>query len=252
MNIINLAICDDDEHCLGVLQDTISAAQIINNRIRLNSFRSGKDLLRMYAKGYKPFDLIILDIGMPELNGHEVASKIREYDSDVKIAFLSIYDDPANLTKGYHSQAFRYFVKPFSENTINELLRAIASLIETEANSYVTITTKQQIFRIRYRDIVSIVRGGRKNIIKIRNGSELSAYGLFSELIESVKDERFVVINKGILVNVAFIARLDRVSKRAVLIDGTTLPVTSRKMKDLAEKITKNLVEEVNRRECPS
>lgn len=58
-------------------------------------------------------DLVLLDINMPELNGFEVAARIREADKHVLLFFLSDRSDKADRLQGFSLRANDYLVKPF-------------------------------------------------------------------------------------------------------------------------------------------
>ena len=58
-------------------------------------------------------DLVLLDINMPELNGFEVAARIREADKHVLIFFLSDRSDKADRLQGFSLRANDYLAKPF-------------------------------------------------------------------------------------------------------------------------------------------
>lgn len=91
------------------------------------------------------FDLVILDIKLPSLNGFEVAKAIREF-SATPIVFLTSLDAQKDVEKGFAQGADDYMTKPFS---LNELLFRI-----------------QAIFRRVY---------GNKNIINIDDASYFDA-----------------------------------------------------------------------------
>lgn len=58
-------------------------------------------------------DLVLLDINMPELNGFEVAARIREVDKHVLLFFLSDRSDKADRLQGFSLRANDYLTKPF-------------------------------------------------------------------------------------------------------------------------------------------
>ena len=58
-------------------------------------------------------DLVLLDINMPELNGFEVAARIREVDKHVLLFFLSDRSDKADRLQGFSLRANDYLAKPF-------------------------------------------------------------------------------------------------------------------------------------------
>lgn len=82
---MRIAICDDEPKQLAQTFQTID--QIHKSLdILMDEFHTGKSLLdRLSTTSY---DLIILDIEMPEMNGIQVARKIREFSEEVEIVFL--------------------------------------------------------------------------------------------------------------------------------------------------------------------
>ena len=73
--------------------------------------RNGSEALQAFRRG--PLDLIVLDIGMPELDGLEVCRQIRK-SSDVPILFLSARDEEIDRVLGLEIGGDDYVTKPFS------------------------------------------------------------------------------------------------------------------------------------------
>lgn len=72
---------------------------------------NGRIALDQYPK-VKP-DLVLLDINMPEINGYEVARRIRQGDSHVLIFFLTDRSDKSDRLEGFKLRANDYLAKPF-------------------------------------------------------------------------------------------------------------------------------------------
>jgi len=79
--------------------------------------------------GVKP-DLVLLDINMPEMNGFEVAEKIREQDKQTLIFFLSDRSDKNDRLKGFSLKGNDYISKPFYPE---ELIARIKERFEMSA-----------------------------------------------------------------------------------------------------------------------
>lgn len=69
-------------------------------------------------------DLIVLDVGLPEMDGFEVCRRIRE-TSDVPILFLTAHDDEVDRVLGLELGADDYVTKPFSPRELLARVRAI-------------------------------------------------------------------------------------------------------------------------------
>ena len=72
---------------------------------------NGRIALEQYPE-VKP-DLILLDINMPEVNGYEVARRIRETDKQTLIFFLTDRSDKTDRLEGFKVRANDYLSKPF-------------------------------------------------------------------------------------------------------------------------------------------
>jgi DNA-binding NarL/FixJ family response regulator len=72
-------------------------------------------------------DLILLDVGLPKLNGIEVARQINEIASDVKILFLSVLDSPEIVERALNAGATGYVVKL---DVASELVAAIEEVLQ--------------------------------------------------------------------------------------------------------------------------
>ena len=87
--MIKIGFCDDDLSVLNALRVLLDRYRVERNReIDYTAFRSPLDLLAEIERGSR-FDILILDVLMPGENGIDAAAEIRNYDSDVKIIFLT-------------------------------------------------------------------------------------------------------------------------------------------------------------------
>ena len=73
---------------------------------------SGSQLLLNYQK--RKFDVIFLDVSMPEMDGFETAEEIRKSDTDVSIVFCTSYYTITNAGKGFEVAAEEFFIKTFT------------------------------------------------------------------------------------------------------------------------------------------
>lgn len=83
------------------------------------------------ARAYKP-QIIISDVRMPKMNGIELATKVREFDPEVKIIFLSGYSDKEYLKSAIHLKAVRYVEKPVKLNELTDAIQESISQYQSE------------------------------------------------------------------------------------------------------------------------
>lgn len=97
----------------------------------------GREAMRAFVEAYaekEPYDLILLDIMMPGMDGQEVLKKIRQWEegqsifgSDaVNILMMTALDDHVNIMEAFRSQCEGYIVKPIDRSKI------VAQLVELD------------------------------------------------------------------------------------------------------------------------
>jgi two-component system, OmpR family, response regulator len=80
----------------------------------------------------EPFDLLILDVNLPDVDGYEICRKVRADGNNVAVIFLTARDDPADLKSGFTAGGDDYLTKPFSLEEL--MLRIDAVLRRTGGN----------------------------------------------------------------------------------------------------------------------
>ncbi|MEW5676108.1 response regulator transcription factor [Flavobacterium enshiense] len=126
---------EDDETLAFLTQDNLEQQQYA-----VTHCNNGNSCLEIFRK--ESFDICILDIMLPKMDGFELATEIRKLNSDVPIIFLSAKTLKEDRIKGLRLGADDYLVKPFS---IEELLLKIEIFLKrsqknkTEDNTFYTI-----------------------------------------------------------------------------------------------------------------
>ena len=118
----------------------------------------------------KKFDLIILDINLPLLNGFQLCKLIRENDQQVPILMLTALGNVNEKVKGFNYGADDYLLKPFE---FAELVVRITALLKRTKNS----VTEHRILKIAdlelNRDTKRIVRSGKNIDLSVKEFSLL-------------------------------------------------------------------------------
>lgn len=123
MNNGEILIIDDEVQIRKLLEITLQS-----NEFAVKEASTAKEGLIMAAN--HPPDLIILDLGLPDDNGHNVLKKLREWYSK-SIVILSVQSNEEDIVKALDNGANDYLVKPFRTG---ELLARIRSAIRNNTN----------------------------------------------------------------------------------------------------------------------
>ncbi len=117
-------------HKILIVEDDEKIARVIQLELEFESYEvsnayTGKEALDKYEE--ESFDLILLDVMIPELNGLEVLRRIRQKDETVRIIMLTARDAVMDKVSGLDSGANDYMTKPFE---IEELLARIRAQLK--------------------------------------------------------------------------------------------------------------------------
>ena len=78
---VNIAICDDDENSLELIEKEIkNAAKTLEEQLNIFPYTYGKQLLEMLEKENDIYDILLLDIDMPDISGLDIAKYINNMD----------------------------------------------------------------------------------------------------------------------------------------------------------------------------
>ena len=125
MNITpNILIVDDETLNIDFI------AQTLKHDYQIKVSTSGEDALKIISKF--DFDLILLDIHMPLMDGYEVAKQLQENPKtqNIPIIFLTADNDTESLIKGFDYGAKDYIIKPFNQ-------KELVVRVRNHINSYI-------------------------------------------------------------------------------------------------------------------
>src|SRR5262249_10748031 len=112
-----------DDH--KIMRDGIKAILCRGDEFRVvGEAESGPDAVQ-FVKRNRP-DMVLMDIGLPGLNGVETTAEILRYHPECKIVILSMYDDENNVVSAIRSGARAFILKKASDSDLLEALRMVA------------------------------------------------------------------------------------------------------------------------------
>lgn len=121
--MLRIAICDDDRNARDALRIQLEKILIEDNEEIVYEFSSGTNAASWLANHPSEIDLLFLDMEMKGLNGTETAERIRTFDEQLVIVFVTGYSD--YVFDGYRVGALDYLMKPVSEARLRQLLSLI-------------------------------------------------------------------------------------------------------------------------------
>lgn len=130
---MRILIVDDNEDICKLVP------LILDSHATCEYVLSGEEALKKVAehwKNDKPFDVIFLDIMMPDMDGITCLKELRQMESDnahdgsraVKVIMLTAYNDPKHVLDSFKEHADGYIVKPFDEEKLLNEMKIIGAI----------------------------------------------------------------------------------------------------------------------------
>ncbi len=231
--MIRIAICDDDRNMVmqneEIVKNTLQACGI---GYEIVTYTRSSNLLSDIAEDQFFYDLILLDIEMPEVSGMELAGKIKEYLPNVKIIFITSHVEYA--IDAYELSVFRYVPKSNVKERLEAAVADASKLLELEAGQEYTIQTNNRLERIRYKDILYIVRDG-KNAEIVSNTSTSKVRKSLQQVYEELDAPEFIFIERGCIVNIIHIMKIQ--DGMVYLKNQEMLPISRSHLQDVKQQI---------------
>ena len=239
---LNIAICDDEQSDLDHLTDALQSYYIARDiEIRFDSFLSGKALLQSYKKS-GDYQIVLLDVEMPDLDGLKLAEIIREtIDNYVIIVFISSY--PKYMQDSFHVRPFYYLTKPFNLTDIYRLMDDIVAELDHSHVIYSLLSTEKGDVTINIKDVLYIETTDSKNNILEFHFSDkmLTCRGTLAHWNEELSGYNFYQCYRSILVNLIHIHYFDK--NTLILDNGARIPISRTKGKELRDLYLNHAVE---------
>ena len=216
---IRTAICDDLPTDREIVSQYLKRwANLNGNTVTISMFSSAESFLFDFDDN-KAYDLLLLDIEMNEMNGVELAGRIRQVNKEVQIIFISGYSD--YISEGYDVDALNYILKPVSYDKLSKVLDKAAERIKNSERA-LFLETADGMVRVPLYSIVYIeVRG---NYITLHTTDEEITVKKTLSQIENELDNRFFKTNRSYFVNLKFVSRTSKTD--VTLTTGDVIPLS--------------------------
>lgn len=230
--MIKVAFCDDDLSVLNQLNTLIDKYRVERNQdIVYADFNSPLELMAQIEKGLR-LDVLFLDVVMPGENGIEVAREIRQYDTNMKIIFLTSSAEFA--VESYAVGAYFYQLKPIWEESFFRLMDQVISECEKAQQYSLILRCKSGITRIDLNKLEYCEVIGRTLLFHMENGVVLERNGSLDELLGYLKQyTNFIRPHRSFVINMEYI---QNISYKAVVMECLSeIPIPRGKYTELKD-----------------
>lgn len=229
---MRILICDDEEIFLDrIYRDVVKILEGLNIGFSISLYQTGKDFLEAYVRNPN-VDIVFMDILLGNENGYDIAAKIRERNSKVKIIFLTSVTKYA--LKGYEIGASRYLLKPIIQSKLKDVLIKSVDEIRKSNSEYIIEKNDTGVYKIFMDDIMYIETYGRNTIIHTKNQEIISYQTMKKHLMRL--NSMFVRCHSGIIANLEYIVEMRKDSIK--MMSGDIVPLSKNRKSEVKEAIT--------------
>lgn len=174
---------------------------LLHKPMYVDEYTSGLDLIRSDIV----YDIIYLDIEMPNINGILVSQKLRANNIDSYIIFLTSHTE--YVLEAFKVHAFRFLTKPIDQKAFNEAFEgAEKEYLNVEK---VLISSHGQYNNVKISDIIYIEACGDGTYVYDRFNKVYESSMQLKEWEESLKEKYFYKIHKSFIISMLYIKNID-------------------------------------------
>ncbi len=233
--MIQIAVVDNDENILEMIDKYIQQEIEGQDQIRVLTFANAKELL-LYLEENQKIEIVISDVSMPEMDGLALGKILNAKYPWIYIVYLTSYSEYA--AESYVIEAYQYILKSDIEERFRVILRKLLRQVERETQQFRLVGTIGDQGLILYRDILYIEKSKSAKYVKyITRDGEYRERITLNKLKEELKSDDFIQVERGFIVNINHIARLSGVI--ICMDNGDEIVVSRARLKTVKEQITR-------------
>ena len=233
---MKIAICDDEPLELTRISSLMEEYRFEKKAgFIYKTFSGALELLEVMRR--EPFDLLLLDVIMPGINGMQVAHEIRAYDKHIKIVFLT--SSPEYAVESYSVNAYNYLLKPIKKGTLFPMLDKLFDSMQRK-DDYLAVKCKTGIVRISYTRLSYVEILGKILSFHMSDGVVYETAASLSEFEAAILSRpEFLRVHRSFLVNLWQMRELS--IQHFITLGGMAVPVSRRLYTQVRDAYMKSL-----------
>ena len=234
--MIRIGIVEDDPASSALLVEYLRRYEREHDeQFAVAMFTDGEQVVA----GYRPdFDVLLLDVEMPNLDGFSAAHRIRQIDADVVLIFITNMTQHA--IKGYEVDALSYMLKPLRYFAFSQELKRSVARLRRRSADYLLLAVDGGLARVATDDIVFLESAKHRTTVHTVDG-RYSVVGPLKALEAQLEGKDFFRSNSGYLVNLRHVLAIQGSS--VLLVGGHDLLISRARKKAFLAALTDYLGE---------
>lgn len=232
--MIKIAICDDD------------MAELRRSATRINRYlkeikKLAEITLYLTAEGLqsdindgKVFDLMLMDITMPEKSNMDIAKMVKKFSVESLIVFITSQSEPA--LDYYEFSVFAYILQEKLDDKLLDVVQDAVRCIELQRNREYVISNPTRYERIPYEKVYYVHKEGKETFFVTDYGKSQVRKPI-CKVYSELDKKKFVYVDKGTLANVEHVMQIKK--NKVFMRNGDVLSASGKRIADLQRALRK-------------
>ena len=230
--MLKIGLCEDNEIQHNQILSFLETISLPKHTI--NSFYKGNDLYNSIQEAMKdkePYDIVIMDIDLPDGNGIKFSKKIIVFSPHTIIIYMTSYEDYVGDV--YDTEHIYFILKKNYQKYLPHALSLANEALNKQRRASLKIFWNKEEYNILQKDIFYMERKLRTTFIV----TPTHIYSTSEKLEDLLKrlGETFALSHRSFIVNLKMVQEITKDS--ALLVDGTSIPISRSYYKALKDKI---------------
>lgn len=229
MRNIKVAIIDDkvldSDRLLNLLNNYFDNSQ--DYSIQAKVFATAFQFLDEFSNNY---DLLFLDINMPQMNGLELANKIREINNNIALIFVTNYASLA--IDGYGVDALGFIVKPVKQIELNKVVDKFLKRFEENIADRKLVIKIKSGYQTLYLSQIKYIEVNVHDIFIYTTQGTFKTRGTLKLIEKELSSPKIEKCSNCFLINLDYV---ESIMKDDIIIDGKRIKIARNRKKDFLD-----------------
>ena len=230
--MLKIGLCEDNEIQHNQILSFLETISLPKHTI--NSFYKGNDLCNSIQEAMKdkePYDIVIMDIDLPDGNGIKFSKQINVFSPHTIIIYMTSYED--YVSDVYDTEHIYFILKKNYQKYLPHALSLANEALNKQRRASLKIFWNKEEYNILQKDIFYMERQLRTTMIMTPTQTYSTSEKL-ADLLERLEDS-FALCHCSYIINLKMVQEITKDS--ALLVDGTSIPISRRYYSALKDKV---------------
>lgn len=243
--MIYFTVCDDNaaegKAVCGIMEKCCREAAMV---CRGKLFNNSRALLYEVEEGAH-FDLLLLDIDLPGMDGMTLTERLRTFLPDALVIFVTSYEK--YVYDSFKAEPYRFIPKKCMEEMLPSAIRdALRRLAEMD-DRYLIVENQRGLEKVLFKRITRIWHMGKYAYIEKMDRNTVKLRKTLKQLYQELPEGDFCWVDRGCIVNLANIEQITR--EYILLVNGKRIDVNQEKLAEFKRTVHRYLIEKEGIRE---